>query len=223
VSAPDTALAQIVTKIERELASFYDFEVASPAAEHLVSKDELVRSLGSKAAQQPEWGARGAVWVVDPARAERDDDVFIGVHIASEVAGALAASDPTARLADANLDAYCVVIEEVSHFHLILNRALAERGVSRLELEYQGEIDKMLVCALTLERQSGDAHLLPLARRLFDAATIVADDHELYWEATRHAARFWYQALRDGAKLDEGLRETLRAAYRRSWADKVAA
>jgi hypothetical protein len=131
--------------------------------------------------------------------------------------------DPRAALTDANLDAFCVLVEEISHFHLILNRAQAGLEVTKLELEWQGEVDKLLVSGLFLERQSGQSYLLPLARKLYDLAAVTAVDDQLYEEATKYAARFWFQLAKDAdLRLDSPrLRDRLRQAYRCGWTDKV--
>jgi hypothetical protein len=224
-----TRLTEVVGRIERELAEFYGFAPAASASAHLLSRAELVASCGHEAEALPETRGRGGVFLLEPtasdAAPERvgDGELFIGIHLADDVRRCLEERDPLARLDDANLDAYCVAIEEISHFHLILNRALDQRPVTKLELECQGEIDKLLVCAFTCHVQHGSPHLVPLARRLFDTAVITAQDVALYAEATKHAARFWFDVARGGGGFPPDLRATLRHLYRANWAQKVEA
>ena len=210
-------LARIVDTVERGLAEFYGFAPLSTESAHLVTRDELRASLGGAVESLPEYRARAGVFLV-----EQTPDTFIGIHFDESLRATLEARDPTRELSDANLDAFCILVEEVSHFHLLLNRLAPGRGVSKLELETQGEIDKLLVCALLLGHQAGDQHLVPLARRLYDTAVITGEDKELYWQATRHAARFWFEAIRREARLGPRLRESLRQIYAASWAEKQA-
>ena len=87
-------------------------------------------------------------------------------------------------------------------------------------------MDKLLLAALFLQRQCGDAHLLPLARRLYDGARIIAEDHELYWQATRYAARFWFALAQPDAgarPFTRSLCSLLRLQYERPWAAKLDA
>jgi len=211
-------IVQLVDRVERELAEFYAFAPAARASGHLVTKAELHRSLGDPVKEKPEWHARAGVWLSEPSH---DEDVFIGLHLDDALKAQLESHDPTVALDAANLDAFCVLVEEVSHFHLILNRALATHPVTRLELEWQGEVDKLVVASRTLERQSGDPHVLPLARALYDLSSIDAHaDAELYWQATKYAARFWFDALRAGLESPEDARPTLRAAYEAQWDSK---
>jgi hypothetical protein len=220
-ASPAAALAEVVGDVERRLSDFYGFAPTAPAALHVLSSAELGQSLAARdaAASMPEAEGRAGVFVTSPSTA--DDDLFIGIHFDDSISARLAADGPLVRLSDANLDAYCVVVEEVSHFHLILNRALAARTVSRLELEWQGEIDKLLLAATLLSEQAGHCHLEPLARRLFDEATITAVDAPHYWEATRLAARFWRSATRQTSRVTSELRDTLRASYYADWERKL--
>jgi len=209
-------LTAIIDDVERRLAAFYGFAPQSRAAAHVVTREELRTSLGDRIRTLPEFHGRAGVFL---AFDDAEDNLYIGIHFADEIRSRLEAVDPTVRLSEQNLDAFCVLIEEISHFHLILNRT--DLGVSKLELEWQGEIDKLLICAELLATQSGNDHLAALARRLFDTADIVAEDHELYWEATRYAARFWFQAVREG-HLSPRLKQLLRRSYQAAWADKLA-
>lgn len=209
------AFATIVATVERELAEVYAFTPKANAIDHLVDRPTLHMTLGDDAKTKPEWDARGGVWIAGGA-----EDLFIGIHIDGVVSAHLAAHDPLARLANHNLDAFCVVVEEVSHFHMILNRV--GRGVSKLELECQGELDKLLVAARLLERQCGRPHLTALARLLFDHAQVVAEDASLYEAATRYAARWWYAAAQD-ERLSADVIAQLRHQYKTPLVEKLAA
>jgi len=212
-----TNFAAIVRAVERRMASFYGFIPQASAVDHLLNEDQLAEALGAQSLPI----GRASVFINN-----NDDELFIGVHFSAPVVQGLIERDPTSLLDDRNLDGFCLLVEEISHFHLLLNRAAAGRKVSKLELEGQGEVDKLLLAALFLERQCGDLHLLPLARRLYDGALIVADDQELYWQATRYAARFWFMLLQSGAeprRFDARLRSLLQLQYHRVWSDKLDA
>lgn len=207
-------LANLMTAVEGELAAYYDFPVLAPVAAHVISRDELSAALGNQAQNEPEWAARAGVWMIPD-----NDGAFIGVTLDEPLKECLASMDPRTLLDNGNLDAYCILIEEVSHFHLLLNRLAEGRPVTRSELELQGELDKLLICAKTLKRQCGDYNVVPLARTLYDRAEIIASDPEPYVQATRYAARFWFgqgDEGPDGARV----RERLRALYRADWSEK---
>ncbi len=217
-----TCLVDVAGAVEEELAGYYGFPLLAGASSHFVTKAELKAALGDAAEAQPEWTARGGVWLVN-SEAHADEDVFVGITIAPEIAMTLEAHNPLAGLDNDNLDAFCVLVEEVSHFHLILNRIAAQKPVTRTELELQGELDKLLVCARLLKKQSGDHHVLPLARMLYDLAEIVTSGEgreEAYRAATKYAARFWFGS--ESGPDDALVRLRLQAIYRTSWAGKLA-
>ena len=195
------------------------FRSLARAQDHVVGKDQLRRSFGPGVASMEEFKARGAVFLQEDGRT---DELFIGIHYDQILVATLEGQNPLVRLENSNLDAFCTLVEEVSHFHLILNRQSQNRGVSKLELEWQGEIDKLLLCATLLEAQSGDLHLSPLAQLLFDSASIVSANHETYWQATKHAARFWFAMAHREQGLTPKLREILRQSYQAPWTEKRA-
>jgi hypothetical protein len=51
---------------------------------------------------------------------------------------------------DASLDALCQIIEGVSHFVYVMERARVRRKTTQLELEVQAEVDKWVVLAASI-------------------------------------------------------------------------
>ncbi len=84
---------------------------------------------------------------------EDHEGVQIGLYIAGDILQKLDQNPPFSRLTERNLDPFCTAIEGVSHFLFLVSCLSEMRGVSKLELELQAEIDKYLVCSLVLERQ----------------------------------------------------------------------
>lgn len=214
------ALCESIRAAEQLLAEFYGFVQPSRAEDFLVAEADLRSVLarhGEKDAPLP----RAGVFMLPGD----DDELFIGVSFDKAVGETLRDHPPVDRLDDANLDAFCVVAEETSHFHLLVARANTGLGVSRLELEWQGEVDKFLVCAMLLQQQCGKPHLHELVHRLFDEAKVTQPDGP-YEQATKHGARLWRAliGLLDGMTDplgSHGLRVLLRAAYAASWRGKL--
>ena len=118
-----------------------------------------------------------------------------------------------------DLDGFCQLVEGVSHFVLLADRARDCRGVSALELEVQAEVDKfavLLAASPTPSRARGEA----LVERLYDQVAFAhAAESELgvrYREANLLARR-WVEriGLRYVEPLDViGLRHALRNFFR---------
>ncbi len=201
---------RLIQTIENTLAHFYGFTLTASSAEFLLT--ETIS----------ESTERGCVLIHEN---KEHDTLEVGIRLRDEILAIVNSHDPLTQLSNHNLDAFWVIAEEVSHFHLICNRAHSARGVTHLELEIQGEIDKLLLAAGLLFEQHGDAHLLPLARKLFDESEIYSAG-DLYHDANRYAADFWYRFLQqhehNGSPIhDPKLRTLLRQSYISSLSDKL--
>jgi hypothetical protein len=221
MSQESNELLKTIEHIEEKLGLFYGFSPLSTAGSHLVSKEDLVRHFGEAVTQLPEFKSRAGVYVYTEKSSE---DFFIGLHVDERIQVRINSDTPLRSVTRENLDSFWVIIEEVSHFHLLLNRAEQNRGVSKLELEWQGEIDKLLVTALTLTDQQGDPCLRDLVDLLHGSAIISAHEklEQLYLEANRYAARFWHKTMRKNQPLDLETRRLLRQIYRDSWPGKIS-
>ncbi|MCX6128858.1 MAG: hypothetical protein NTX25_07315 [Proteobacteria bacterium] len=125
----------ILSKIEDELARCYGFVISISA------RDCLTQSAEAKAIAAAGNNRAATLIYQNPG----EDELQLGLYFQPKLIETLSAHDPSDQLNHENLDAFCVAVEELSHFHLIANRAYSNQVVSRLELEWQGEIDKWLM------------------------------------------------------------------------------
>lgn len=216
-----TTLIKIIEDIEHRLSAYYAFSCKASAAEHLISLQDA-----SSLSTTQDSASQGGILMIPDQKA---DEVYIGLYLKEQVEEILTRLNPQKTLTHQNLNELCVLIEEISHFHLLLNRLEKGISTSHLELEWQGEIDKILVSGLILYEQLGDTYLLPLVRKIYDQSHIVVNNKELYWEATKLAARFWYEQIHFSQhKMNLGnlihsasFRLFLRQLYEASWQQKL--
>lgn len=115
--------------------------------------------------------------------------------------GALEMALRLPRLAeDGQLDVICQIIEGVSHFVYVAERAARNRETTQLELELQAEVDKYIVLAASMP--GFDEHASRRLRgELFERASFVHDEAsergERYRVASRCARRFVARIERD--------------------------
>ena len=147
-----TAPEGVLVDVQRRLEGFYGLPAQPPVSEFLIPPGAT--------AQYPGDGSRTLV-------TESEDGLSIGVLLEPAVLDRLAEGDPRVRLDDRNLDAFCTATEEVSHFVYLLFRAGSDRGVTELELELQGEVDKYLNAVLLLSLQNEGAVSARLRELLF--------------------------------------------------------
>lgn len=129
---------------------------------------------------------------------------------------------------DESFDPICQIIEGVSHFVYLADRASRDRETTQLELELQAEVDKYVVLAASLATFDERASRR-LRERLYDHATFVHPPGsalgERYRLANDHARRFTARLERDfvaRSRFPE-LREQLRRFFRMNQADKLRA
>jgi len=142
-----TTLSHVALLAQTQLEALYALEHEGPVTDFVVSLDA--------ARHLPGTGSRTLV-------CEDGDGVALAVVFANGVSEMLDRSDPRVALGSDNIDAFCTVIEEVSHFLLLTFCARWERSVTRFELELQGEVDKYLATRLAFPSQGRSS----LARRL---------------------------------------------------------
>lgn len=131
-------------------------------------------------------------------------------------------------------DELCQVVEGVSHFVYVAERARTELPATQLELELQAEVDKYLLFALRLEARApgSDAGFAvrsaALRARLFEKVTYLdppgTETGDRYRLANDLAARFAVRIERRIAmagRFDE-MRFSLRRFYRAGQAEKIA-
>lgn len=116
------------------------------------------------------------------------------------------------------LDAICQLVEGVSHFVLVAERARRELPTTQLELELQAEIDKYVVLAVAVDQQLDRAERAELHGRLFAGGFVDppgSERGERYRLAHELAMRFTYRLevryLARGRIVE--LRDALRRFY----------
>jgi hypothetical protein len=177
---PGTDLAGLMVEVQRRLEALYALEAQAPVTEFLIPAEE--------AAAYPGGGSRTLV-------TQKGEDVSLGVVLEDSVRIRLAESDPRLHLDGGNLDPFCVLAEEVSHFVYLFFCARAARQVTQLELELQGEVDKYLSTVFLLSLQNEGAvspGLRELLFRRYRLAAHVTDEEgrQRYRRASDLAYRY---------------------------------
>jgi hypothetical protein len=120
---------------------------------------------------------------------------------------------------DADLDPLCQIIEGVSHFVYLADRAHAARATTQLEMELQAEVDKYVVLAGVLA--VNDARTSERLRtRLYEDVSFTherdSERGERYRIANELAARFVWRLEREylGRRRYAELHRELRAFFR---------
>jgi hypothetical protein len=197
-------VGEIAVSVQRQIEALYALEPAAPVTDYLVPP--------AAASALPGGGSRTLV-------AQQGDEVSVGVVLDASVGASLERSDPRERLDGTNLGSFSTLTEEVSHFLYVMFRAQAERPVTQLELELQGEVDKYLVAlffrGLYLEGALSERLRQLLFSRYELVPGLTAECRERYHEASRLANR--YCRFLEARYLRRRSREALARETRRFW------
>ena len=171
--------AGLLEDVQQRLLALYALPPQASVAGFLIPQDAAV--------DYPGGGSRTLV-------TQQGDEVSVGLILDAAVTRGLSDQDPRVRLCGGNLDCFCALTEEVSHFVYLLFCAEVERSITQLELELQGEVDKYLTAAFLLSLQNEGAvssRLRELLFREYRLAERLSDEQgERYHEASRLAYRY---------------------------------
>lgn len=132
------------------------------------------------------------------------------------------------RLESSNLDPICQIIEGVSHFVYVTERAQQNRTTTQLELELQAEVDKYVVLAASIEtfNVSESQRLRDrLYKRVEYTHASNTVEGERYRVANERAHRFTGRLERElvGPRRFTQLRAELRRFFHSSQSEKLRA
>lgn len=165
--------------------------------------------------------------IADFLRIERGDEARESVRLREAGDGALEIEVIAPELPKPpSLDGYCQIIEGVSHFVYLAERARTGLETTQLELELQAEVDKYLLLAL-LRQPFDRAHALALHARLYDRVVFVHPEGSVegdrYRLANDLAARLVRRLERAYlvAGRDSEMRDALARFFRMGQKDKI--
>jgi hypothetical protein len=170
---------ELLDDVQRRIEAVYGLDPQEPVAEYVIPPDE--------ASAYPGDGSRMLV-------RQDGEELRVAVVLDASVTRRLAEADPRVRLDGDNLGPFATLTEEVSHFVYLMFCAGAERRITQLELELQGEVDKYLTSLAFLSLQSEGAASPMLREALFRRYRLA--DHvnperaERYHAASRLADRY---------------------------------
>jgi hypothetical protein len=127
---------------------------------------------------------------------------------------------------EGTLDALCQIIEGVSHFVYVVERARVDREATQLELELQAEVDKWVVLAASM-RAFDRTRSAALRASLYERVSFAHDDHseagERYRVANDVAHRFVRRLERDYVRASRfaEMRAELRRFFRVGQEEKL--
>lgn len=156
---------------------------------------------------------------------EAGHEAFVGIHISQEFVQLLDAHATLDTLLSSRegLNAFLILVEEISHFHNYVLSAESNGKLSRFDLELQAEVDKVIIGSLALIGTFGRPHLNELVHLLFNESIICCTLTD-YALASKLAEKFWKKNLHQlGSNMlfDSRFRRLIQEASRKSGEEKI--
>lgn len=159
--------------IEAVILKTYDLRHSERGVDYLINADSLIEQ-GIDVPTSP------AALIIK----QKPTEIFMGIYL----------SDFLSLHQDNQTQTMMILIEELSHFHYTIDRLQKAQQLSKLELELQAEIDKVIIGAQLLQHSEQRISVASLIQHFTDQTKIIDHaDAELYGESTRLAMRFWKQ------------------------------
>ncbi len=211
-------MKRTISQIDRALKSLYNLDSPLSAEDFLLAKSPAPSSV-----QMPP----GMLFIEPPS--EKDDSLGLGIYLGPEIGQTLNALPESGHWNGQQLAAFGVAVEEVSHFHYVAHFAPQGRGVSQLELEFQGEIDKFLLTFFARIPAEGNdtAAFEALMEKFFVGfswfESLSAEEKARYEAANRLAKAFLmrHSNLLCRSEAREKFLRVVRVFYRLSLEDKI--
>ena len=167
----------LIRGLQREIEALYGVSTVPQIEDFLITTDQL-RELAPSDDGLPK-----------VLLAQDGEGVRLSIHLGDEVQRRVESTQAP------ELEDFCIVAEEISHFIYLCFRAQIDAPVSKLDLEVQAEIDKFILATRFFPAEGS------LFERLFEdfriREGIAQDERERYREANRLAARFSRMISRD--------------------------
>jgi hypothetical protein len=204
----------VLASLQRQLERIYQIEIPHSVDDFLFTDLEVLKTLQGHD-EFDESVVEERLLVVQDG-----DHVDVALYVDSEVVNRLTQDDPGSCLHDGNLADYCTAMEGVSHFLYLIWNAGYERGVSRMELEMQAEIDKYVSTAFLFGQQASGRVPSSLHRWLFENpefdASLDRVSMERYRDANYYASKYCARLEKRYLRRDgqAGMFNDLRKLYR---------
>jgi hypothetical protein len=195
--------------MQRLLEGLYDVEAGADVRQFLLTDESFVRLIEGEAYRP----ALEKLLVH-----EIDDELNVSLYLDRDLIRRLESDPPERGLSDGNLADFWTALEGISHFVYLGWNARFDRGISRMEMELQAEVDKFVAAVYMVARQrEGRVPARQLHHALFNtdfAGDLSVEEKERYRRASHYAETYCQRLLTHMSGGESGLHRQLRRFYR---------
>lgn len=156
------------------------------------------------------------------------DELRLAIYLHKHIMNNLHKHNPILGLNEKNINAFCTMAEEVSHFLYTTWKARYSIQMTMLELELQAEVDKFIICTFYCLNHESRVNSLPLKELLFETFSLEKDlpleSKNRYSTASKLALHYCHFLENHFIKktLFSQMIEEIRMFYRLGQTDKIS-
>jgi hypothetical protein len=158
----------LLKKIQQQFEAIYRLPPLLSIEDFLISQETLEQLAAQK--QNLPLTRRGMMLLL-PER----DEMRVAIYLHNQVMDNLYTYNPFIGLNENNIQAFCIAVEEVSHFLYTTWKVQQSLPITTLELELQAEVDTFILCTLYHLSHGSAIFCSSLMEFLFDSFHVAHD------------------------------------------------
>ena len=180
-------LASNILMIEHELCPYLGYSPEQSSKDFVTSfSEDALREICPSVLNLP------AALIIK----ETEDTCLVSIHLSSNLYSDLDRSplNKDTLKTDHDVGNLLILIEEISHFHYFARHAESRTPLTKLEMEIQAELEKVIVASLIFNNLFGFSHVKSLTQKIFNESefTGTLTDYRL---ASKTVELFWKKHL----------------------------
>jgi len=213
----------LLKKIQQQFEAIYQLPQDLSIEDFVINQDTLDRLKERKRNPPSILNPKGMMLLLPEG-----DELRLAIYLHDQVMNNLHKYNPFLGLNERNIHAFCIMLEEVSHFLYTTWKARHCIQITELELELQAEIDKFIICTFYCLNHGNRTNSLHLKELLFENFSLEKDlsleSKNRYLTASKLALHYCHFLENHFIKktLFSQMVEEIRKFYRLAQTDKIS-
>jgi len=213
----------LLTTVQEQFEKIYQLPQYLSIEDFLINQETLEKLKGMQSKHLTTPNLKGLMLLLP-----EEDELSLAIYLNDQVMKNLYKYSPSQGLNEKNINDFCIMAEEVSHFLYVTWKAQHSIQITNLELELQAEVDKFIICTFYCSNCEDRFNRLPLKELLFETFSLEKnlskESKSRYYTASKLALHYCHFLENHFIKKDH-LRQMMgeiRKFYRLSQTDKIS-
>ncbi len=157
----------LLTTVQEQFEKIYQLPQYLSIEDFLINQETLEKLKGEQSNHLTTLNLKGLMLLLP-----EEDELSLAIYLNDQVMNNLRKYSPSQGLNERNINDFCIMAEEVSHFLYITWKAQHSIQITNLELEIQAEVDKFIICTFYCSNCEDRFNRLPLKELLFETFSL---------------------------------------------------